>query len=91
VTKPLTCRSFPFRAPERHLGRRGSLRDGALIYAKRSSRTWCRQAIEDDPNELIRIGRDPAIAIDDGGAIHVSYHYHDEFGISQVKYAVSQP
>ena len=64
---------------------------GALIYAARSSGTWCLQTIEDDPNELIRIGRDPAIALDDGGAIHVSYHYHDEFGICQVKYAVSQP
>jgi hypothetical protein len=64
---------------------------GALIYAKRSSGSWCRQTIEDDPNELIRIGRDPAIALDDGGAIHVSYHYHDAFGICQVKYAVSHP
>ena len=64
---------------------------GAMSYAKRSSGTWCRRTIEDDSNELIRIGRDPAIALDDGGAIHVSYHYHDEFGICQVKYAVSQP
>jgi hypothetical protein len=64
---------------------------GALIYATRSSGSWCLQTIEDDPSDLIRIGRDPAIALDDGGAIHVSYHYHDEFGICQVKYAVSEP
>jgi hypothetical protein len=63
---------------------------GALIYATRLSGSWCVQTIEDDPSELIRIGRDPAIALDDNGAIHVSYHYHDGFGICQVKYAVSQ-
>jgi hypothetical protein len=64
---------------------------GALIYATRSSGSWCLQTVEDDPNELIRIGRDPAIALDDSGTIHVSYHYHDEFGICQLKYAMSQP
>ena len=63
---------------------------GALIYATRLSGTWCLQTIEDDPNELIRIGRNPAIALDGNGAIHVSYHYHDGFGACQVKYAVSQ-
>jgi len=63
---------------------------GALIYAMQSSGTWCLQTIEDDPNDLIRIGRDPAIAEDDRGAIYVSYHYHDAFGICQVKYAFSQ-
>ena len=41
------------------------------------------QTIEDDPNDLIRIGRDPAIALDDGGAIDIFYHYHDVFGIYQ--------
>ena len=51
----------------------------------------CLQTTEDDPNDLIRIGRDPAIALDDSGAIHVSYHYYDEFGICQLEYAVSQP
>jgi hypothetical protein len=64
---------------------------GALIYATRSSGSWCLQTIEDDLSDLIRIGRDPAIALDDDGAVHVSYHYHDEFDICQVKYAVSQP
>ena len=64
---------------------------GALIYATQSSGTWCLQTIEDDPNDLIRIGRDPAIALDDDGGIHVSYHYHDAFGICLLKYAVSQP
>ena len=64
---------------------------GALIYATQSSGTWCLQTIEDDPSDLIRIGRDPAIALDDRGGIHVSYHYHDEFGICLLKYAVSQP
>jgi hypothetical protein len=46
------------------------------------------------------IRRDRAISIidpnvldadSDGGAIHLSYHYHDVFGICQVKYAISQP
>ena len=64
---------------------------GALIYATQSSGTWCLQTIEDDPSELIRIGRDPAITLDARGGIHVSYHYHDEFGICLLKYAVSQP
>jgi hypothetical protein len=64
---------------------------GALIYAARSSGSWCVQTIEDDPNESIRIGRDPAIAVDDIGTIHISYHYHDEFGICQLKYVMSQP
>ena len=67
---------------------------GALIYAThptRSSGTWCVQTIEDDPSDAIRIGRNPAIAVDNGGLIHVSYHYHDEFDSAQVKYAVSQP
>src|SRR5262249_31031005 len=63
---------------------------GALIYATRSSGSWCVQTIEDDPNELIRIGRDPAIALDDSGTINVSYHYHDEFGICKLKYAITQ-
>ena len=64
---------------------------GALIYAARSSGTWCLQTIEDDPSELIRIGRNAAIALDDLGAIHVAYHYHDGFDVCQVKHAVSQP
>ena len=63
---------------------------GALIYATRLSGTWCLQTIEDDPSDLIRIGRDPAIALDGDGAIHVSYYYHDEFGVCKAKYAVSQ-
>jgi hypothetical protein len=63
---------------------------GALIYATQSLGTWCLQTIEDDPNESIRIGRDPAIVLDGHGAIHVSYHYHDLFTVCQVKYAVSQ-
>jgi hypothetical protein len=62
---------------------------GALIYATRSSRTWCPQTIEDDPSPRIRIGRDPAIVLAANGAIHVSYHYHDFFSACQVKYAVS--
>ena len=64
---------------------------GALIYATQSSGTWCLQTIEDDPSDLIRIGRDPAIALDDRGGIHVSYHHHNEFGICLLNYAVSQP
>jgi hypothetical protein len=64
---------------------------GALIYAARSSGTWCLQTIEDDPSELIRIGRNAAIALDDLGATHVAYHYHDTFSVCQVKYAISQP
>jgi len=48
------------------------------------------QTVEDDPNELIRIGRNPAIALDESGAINIAYHYHDAFGICQVKHAVSQ-
>jgi len=64
---------------------------GALIYAARSSGTWCLQTIEDDPSELIRIGRNAAIALDDLGATHVAYHYHDGFSVCQVKYAISQP
>jgi len=64
---------------------------GAMVYATQSSGSWCLQTIEDDPSELIRIGRDPAIALDNVGGIHVSYHYHDAFGVCLLKYAVSQP
>jgi hypothetical protein len=66
---------------------------GALIYAAHTpqSAKWCVQTVEDDPSEDIRIGRDPAIAVDSGGAVHVPYHYHSIFGACQIRYAVSQP
>jgi hypothetical protein len=62
-----------------------------MIYATRTSGSWCVQTIEDDPSPVIRIGRNGAIALDDLGAIHVAYHYHDAFDVCQVKYAVAQP
>jgi hypothetical protein len=64
--------------------------EGAMIYATRTSGSWCVQTIEDDPSPVIRIGRNGAIALDDLGAIHVAYHYHDAFDVCQVKYAVAQ-
>jgi hypothetical protein len=66
--------------------------EGALIYAARSSENgWCVETVHDDPSELIRIGRDPAIALDDLGALHVAYYYHDAFDACKLMHAVSQP
>ena len=65
--------------------------EGALIYAARTSGSWCVQTVEDDPSALIRIGRAPAVALDDLGAIHVAYYYHDAFSVCQLKHAVAQP
>jgi hypothetical protein len=64
--------------------------EGALIYAAQSSGSWCLQTIQDDPSELIRIGRDPAIVLGDLGANHVAYYYHDAFDACKLMYAVSQ-
>ena len=65
--------------------------EGALIYAARNAGSWCVQTVEDDPSALIRIGRSPAVALDDLGAIHVAYYYHDASSVCQLKHAVAQP
>jgi hypothetical protein len=64
---------------------------GALNYASKSSGDWCVETVEDDPSELIRIGRNPNLVLDDSGRVHVSYHYHDVAAPCQVKYSVSEP
>jgi hypothetical protein len=64
---------------------------GALIYASKTSGAWCVETVEDDASDLIRIGRNPNLVVDDAGRIHVSYHYHDFNAACQVKYAVSAP
>jgi len=66
-------------------------KDGALTYASRSSGAWCVEKVEDDRSELIRIGRNPSLVLDDSGRVHVAYHYHDIAAPCQVKYAVSAP
>ena len=66
---------------------------GALRYANplTAADQWCRQVIDDDPSEFVRIGRDPAIVLDRDGRAHVCYHWHPEDGPCEVKYAVSTP
>src|SRR4030095_1518502 len=63
--------------------------NGALLYASLVADKWCGRVIDDDPSELVRIGRDAGLVLDHNGRAHISYHSHRKGEPCKVKYAVS--